>query len=149
MLVGFGLFAACSQGEQHPPMLGDCDGCGNPIIPGVTDAKADVMPDTKADVMNDAGTTADATDATADAADAAAEAGIHYGWVIDFIDVHIVQNGIERHWPTFNVADIAICVGVGLMAVDMMFGKRGVKPQLMPDAPSDRVPEPPAEPAKS
>ena len=49
---------------------------------------------------------------------------IHYGWVIDFIDVHVVSHGIERHWPTFNVADIAICVGVGLMAIDMMFGKR-------------------------
>jgi lipoprotein signal peptidase len=59
---------------------------------------------------------------------------IHYGWVIDFIDVHLVSKGIEHHWPTFNVADIAICVGVGLMAIDMMLGKRAQKPAT-PSAP--------------
>ena len=42
-----------------------------------------------------------------------------YGSVIDFIDVYITSGGAEKHWPTFNVADIAICIGVGLMAVDM------------------------------
>ena len=71
---------------------------------------------------------------------------IHYGWVIDFIDVHVVQNGIERHWPTFNVADIAICVGVGLMAIDMMFGKKVVKPKSTPDLGPTQVPEPAAAP---
>jgi signal peptidase II len=50
---------------------------------------------------------------------------IRYGHVIDFIDVHVVYRNIERHWPTFNVADIAICVGVGLMAIDMFTSKRG------------------------
>jgi signal peptidase II len=49
---------------------------------------------------------------------------IRYGSVIDFIDVHIERGGIDHHWPTFNVADIAICVGVGLMAVDMFTAKR-------------------------
>jgi signal peptidase II len=29
------------------------------------------------------------------------------------------------HWPTFNVADVAICVGVALMAIDMFTAKRG------------------------
>ncbi len=52
---------------------------------------------------------------------------IRYGSVIDFIDVHIIQNGKEMHWPTFNVADIAICVGVALMAIDMFGSKRGEK----------------------
>jgi hypothetical protein len=56
---------------------------------------------------------------------------IRYGHVIDFIDAHIVYRGIDRHWPTFNVADIAICVGVGLMALDMLGSKRG--PGLPPD----------------
>jgi signal peptidase II len=46
---------------------------------------------------------------------------IRYGYVIDFIDAHAG----EHHWPTFNVADIAICVGVGLMAIDMFTSKRG------------------------
>ena len=35
---------------------------------------------------------------------------------LDFIDVYVKRAGSEHHWPTFNVADIAICVGVGLMA---------------------------------
>lgn len=31
--------------------------------------------------------------------------------VIDFLDVH----GMEYHWPAFNVADMAICGGVGIL----------------------------------
>jgi signal peptidase II len=67
---------------------------------------------------------------------------IHYGWVIDFIDVHITRGGMEHHWPTFNVADIAICVGVGLMAIDMMLSKRTTKTVAPPAA----ALEPPSEP---
>jgi signal peptidase II len=37
------------------------------------------------------------------------------GHVIDFIDVHWFQ----YHWPTFNVADSAICIGVGLLLLSM------------------------------
>jgi signal peptidase II len=33
------------------------------------------------------------------------------GQVIDFIDVHVSH----YHWPAFNVADSAICVGVGCL----------------------------------
>lgn len=44
---------------------------------------------------------------------------IRYGYVVDFIDVYMTMEGEVKHWPTFNVADIAICVGVGLMAIDM------------------------------
>jgi len=33
--------------------------------------------------------------------------------------------GITDHWPTFNAADVSICVGVGLMALDMFVSKRG------------------------
>jgi signal peptidase II len=36
-----------------------------------------------------------------------------YGKVIDFVDLYIG----EYHWPAFNVADAAICVGVGLLLV--------------------------------
>ncbi len=53
---------------------------------------------------------------------------IRYGHVIDFIDAHIMLKNAPYHWPTFNVADIAICVGVGLMAVDMFTSKRGRAP---------------------
>jgi signal peptidase II len=42
------------------------------------------------------------------------------GYVIDFIDV---QFG-NWHYPTFNVADMAICVGAGLLIIDMIRSKR-------------------------
>ncbi|WP_081759296.1 signal peptidase II [Thioalkalivibrio sp. HK1] len=38
---------------------------------------------------------------------------IHLGAVIDFIDVHVAG----RHWPAFNVADSAICIGVVLLMI--------------------------------
>jgi lipoprotein signal peptidase len=59
---------------------------------------------------------------------------IRFGQVIDFIDVHLVYRGVERHWPTFNVADIAICVGVGLMAVDMFTSRKAKKAVALPQA---------------
>jgi len=34
-----------------------------------------------------------------------------YGFVIDFLDVYVGQH----HWPAFNIADSAICIGVGLL----------------------------------
>ncbi len=45
---------------------------------------------------------------------------IRYGWVVDFVDFSLRWGGREHHWPTFNVADIAIVVGVALMAIDML-----------------------------
>jgi signal peptidase II len=45
---------------------------------------------------------------------------IRYGWVVDFIDFSMRWSGREHHWPTFNVADIAIVLGVALMAIDML-----------------------------
>jgi signal peptidase II len=50
---------------------------------------------------------------------------IRFGHVIDFIDMYARIGGEIRHWPTYNVADIAICFGVGLMALSMLLpGKR-------------------------
>ncbi|HMJ12366.1 MAG TPA: signal peptidase II [Polyangiaceae bacterium] len=58
--------------------------------------------------------------------------------VIDFIDYranwiesmntliakYVTRWSVTDHWPTFNVADIAICIGVGLMAIDMFTSRR-------------------------
>ena len=43
------------------------------------------------------------------------------GQVIDFLDVHWYE---VYHWPAFNVADSAICVGVGLLLLDAFRGAR-------------------------
>ncbi|MBA3632319.1 MAG: signal peptidase II [Acidobacteria bacterium] len=45
---------------------------------------------------------------------------VRLGFVIDFIDV---QFG-SWHYPTFNVADAAICIGAGLLIIDMFFSKQ-------------------------
>lgn len=45
---------------------------------------------------------------------------IRLGFVVDFIDV---QFG-TWHYPTFNVADMAIIAGAGLLIIDMFFGKK-------------------------
>lgn len=38
-----------------------------------------------------------------------------FGYVVDFLDVYVRNH----HWPAFNVADSAICVGIGLLFLDM------------------------------
>ena len=43
---------------------------------------------------------------------------VRQGFVTDFVDVHLGFIGVNAHWPAFNVADAAICVGVGLMALE-------------------------------
>jgi signal peptidase II len=44
---------------------------------------------------------------------------ISYGYVIDFIDVFYRA----YHWPTFNVADSAISVGIGLLLLEVLLQK--------------------------
>jgi signal peptidase II len=39
---------------------------------------------------------------------------IAFGYVIDFLDVYYRN----WHWPAFNIADSAICIGVALMVLD-------------------------------
>jgi len=41
---------------------------------------------------------------------------IRFGAVVDFLDFHIGT----LHWPAFNVADICICVGVGLYILNLL-----------------------------
>lgn len=61
---------------------------------------------------------------------------VRYGQVIDFIDMYIMRGGREHHWPTYNVADIAIVAGVGLMVIDMIL------PARRSNAPSDEAAAP-------
>lgn len=56
---------------------------------------------------------------------------IQYGYVIDFIHIHYAN---VWHYPIFNVADIGICVGVGLVLVDTFFLE---KKRQNPSIPSD------------
>jgi len=47
---------------------------------------------------------------------------LHYGEVVDFLDFHLSA----YHWPAFNVADSAICIGIGLMALEVLIkGRKG------------------------
>jgi signal peptidase II len=39
---------------------------------------------------------------------------IAYGHVIDFLDFHVAG----WHWPAFNVADSAICIGAAMFIID-------------------------------
>lgn len=41
------------------------------------------------------------------------------GGVTDFLDFHIGA----QHWPPFNVADSAICVGAAMLLTTIVFGK--------------------------
>lgn len=45
---------------------------------------------------------------------------VRLGEVIDFLDAH----WYDHHWPAFNIADSAICVGVFLLAIDMFLEER-------------------------
>jgi len=38
-----------------------------------------------------------------------------FGYVVDFLDVYVR----DHHWPAFNVADSAICIGIALLFLDM------------------------------
>lgn len=53
---------------------------------------------------------------------------LRYGYVIDFIDMDL---GF-MHWPTYNVADIAIALGVIALLLDLTFNKKSVLAQKKP-----------------
>ena len=45
---------------------------------------------------------------------------VRFGAVVDFLDFHIGG----YHWPAFNIADIFICVGVGLYILNWLTARR-------------------------
>ncbi len=82
---------------------------------------------------------------------------VRYGHVIDFIDYradwirkmnelvqkYVPGHVVTDHWPTFNVADVAICVGVALMAIDMLTARRGLDPKpVVADVPVEPITAP-------
>lgn len=48
---------------------------------------------------------------------------MRFGAVIDFLDVH----ALGYHWPAFNIADSAICIGVFLLIIQSFFFETGKK----------------------
>ena len=52
---------------------------------------------------------------------------LQHGFVVDFIDVQFGR----WHYPTFNVADIAIWIGAGLLILDMALTRKKVVPNLV------------------
>lgn len=55
---------------------------------------------------------------------------LRLGLVIDFLDFHWYQ----YHWPAFNIADTAICLGVGLLIIDMIFTSKQEKNDCIPSS---------------
>lgn len=45
---------------------------------------------------------------------------IRFGGVVDFLDFH----AFGRHWPAFNAADSAICVGVAMILIESVLARR-------------------------
>jgi signal peptidase II len=54
---------------------------------------------------------------------------ISYGYVIDFLDFYIPN---WKHWPTFNFADSAICVGAFLLFIEIFLRDRHKYQARMP-----------------
>lgn len=50
---------------------------------------------------------------------------IRFGAVTDFLDFAVTVRGRVMSWPTFNVADIAITIGVILLAYHVFFVEHG------------------------
>ncbi|HEX5282946.1 MAG TPA: signal peptidase II [Bryocella sp.] len=48
---------------------------------------------------------------------------IRFLHVVDFLEVHIVH----YHWPDFNIADSAICIGACLLLIEMLRPQHGAK----------------------
>lgn len=45
---------------------------------------------------------------------------LRFGAVVDFLDFHVAG----YHWPAFNVADAAVCIGAALLVIESMYEKK-------------------------
>ena len=63
---------------------------------------------------------------------------LRYGEVIDFLQFYLsfLPWRIFNPWPTFNVADSAICIGMGLLALELL--KRDSKRNTKSQAPNPK-----------
>jgi signal peptidase II len=57
---------------------------------------------------------------------------VRLGEVIDFLDVYWYRH----HWPAFNIADSLICVGVFLLALDMLLEDKRLKERFDAEKPN-------------
>jgi signal peptidase II len=57
---------------------------------------------------------------------------VRFGYVVDFLDFSISGH----HWPAFNVADSAICIGVALLFLDMLRNEEETRPAALPPPPT-------------
>jgi signal peptidase II len=48
---------------------------------------------------------------------------ISYGHVVDFIDWYVSY----YHWPVFNIADTAVCIGAVMLLIDTLFLEKSRK----------------------
>jgi signal peptidase II len=55
---------------------------------------------------------------------------IVFRYVIDFVRWYVTIGGRQRDWPTFNLADAAIVVGISLMVLQMIPKKQSNKVNL-------------------
>ncbi|MDP3276576.1 MAG: signal peptidase II [Deltaproteobacteria bacterium] len=50
---------------------------------------------------------------------------LRLGYVVDFILMHWKD---KYYWPTYNIADVAITIGIALMILEFIFGGRSASP---------------------
>jgi signal peptidase II len=60
------------------------------------------------------------------------------GYVIDFIDAHWYNT---YHWPTFNLADTSICIGIGLFIIATLLAHIRYKRERTADSSAPSAPE--------
>jgi len=53
---------------------------------------------------------------------------VRFGFVVDFIDWY-VPNSSWPHWPAFNLADSAICLGATLLILDSLRKPAAISPE--------------------
>jgi signal peptidase II len=62
---------------------------------------------------------------------------MRHGYVVDFLHAYANLPKRSYHWPTFNVADVWIFVGVALMGYSMLFGVARRQAEALAARPAD------------